>query len=119
MGYRIAYAIGGRTMRAEVRGRSSHAASIGREIAEEAGRASVEHLLIDVRGLVDRLGALGTLVATAAGKRRVAVVDSPDNELYHPFSEHAARRRGAELRYFYDTREALTWLTAAAACARG
>jgi hypothetical protein len=111
MGYRIDYAVGGRTMRARVCGLTRRrAAAIGREIREEARRASIERLLIDVRGLVDRLGVLGTLVLAACGERRVAVVDSDDNARYHAFSEYAARRRHAQLRYFSDARAALDWL---------
>jgi hypothetical protein len=114
MGYRIDFAVGGRTMQVKVRGRSSsQAAMIGRAIADEARRAAAERLLIDVRGLVDRLGALHTLVLAAGRSRRVAVVDSDDNQLYHPFSEAEARRRGYELRYFYDAASAMAWLHAA------
>jgi len=114
MGYRIDFAVGGRTMHAKVRGHSSsYAAIIGRTIAEEARRAAVEQVLIDVRGLVDRLGVLRTLVLAAGGNRRVAVVDSDDHHFYHPFSEIEARRRGYELRYFYDADSAMAWLHAA------
>ena len=113
MGYRIDFAVGGRTVQAKVRGRSSsHAAMIGRTIAEEARRTAARQLLIDVRGLVDRLGALRTLVLAAGSNRRVAVVDTDENDLYHPFSETEARRRGYELRYFYDSLSAMTWLSA-------
>ena len=97
-------------MRARVRGRSRrNAVVIGRDIASEAERASVEHLLIDVRGLADRLGELGTLVLAACRDRRVAVVDD-ENALFHPLSEWAARRHNAELRYFSDPLDALAWL---------
>src|SRR5881392_2787749 len=110
MGYRIDFGIeqgaGGRTLQARIQGRSSRLAErIGRDIAEQA-----KQLLIDVRGLVDRLGALGTLVLAAGNKRRVAVVDSGDNELYHPFSELEAQRRGFQVRYFFDAASALEWL---------
>ena len=119
MGYRIDFGIdlgaGGRTLQAKVRGRSSvHAERIGRDIAAEARREEARQLLIDVRGLVDRLGALGTLVLAACRSRRVAVVDSDDNELYRPFSETEARRRGYEVRYFCDAESALAWLRAPA-----
>src|SRR5882672_5185158 len=111
MGYRIDFAVGGRTLQARVRGRSSsQGARIGRDIADEAGRAAAKQLLIDVRGLVDRLGELGTLALAACRGRRVAVIDSGDNELYHPFSENEARQRGYELRYFYDVASAMAWL---------
>ena len=87
MGYRIDFGIeqgaGGRTLQARIQGRSSrHAERIGRDIAEQAKRESARQLLIDVRGLADRLGALGTLVLAACHHRRVAVIDSDDNELY-------------------------------------
>ena len=112
MGYRIEYAIGGRTMRARVRGRSPRSgAAIGRDIAAEAERASIEHLLIDVRGLADRLGELGTLVLAACRDRRVAVLDGEENRLFHPLSEWAATSKNAELRYFSDPRAAIAWLS--------
>jgi hypothetical protein len=38
------------------------------------------------------------------------VIDSDDNELYHPFSEIGARRRGFEVRYFSDAAAAMAWL---------
>lgn len=118
MGYRIDFGIdvdaGGRTLQARVQGRSSKlAARIGRDIAEEARRAQANQLLIDVRGLVDGLGVLGTLVLAACKKRRrAAVIDSAVNELYHPFSEMKARRRGHEVRYFFDVPTAREWLHA-------
>jgi hypothetical protein len=112
MGYRIDYAVGRRTMLVRVSGCTrSDALAIGREIRREAKRASVEHLVIDVRGLVDRFGSLGTLVLAACRNRRVAVVDDDqDNALYRPFSEYAARRRNADLRYFPDAHAALAWI---------
>ena len=88
----------------------ARAAAIGREIRKEAKRAHVEQLVIDVRGLVDRLGSLGMLALAACRDHRVAVVDAYENELYHPFSEYAARRRNSQLRYFTDPRAALAWL---------
>jgi len=115
MGYRIDFGIeqgaGGRTLQAIVQGRSArNAERIGRDIAEQAKREAAKQLLIDVRGLADALGALGTLVLAAAHRRRVAVIDWDDHELYHPFSELAARRRGYEVRYFFDVGTALEWL---------
>jgi len=117
MGYRIDFGIeqgaGGRTLQARIQGRSSrHAERIGRDIAEQAKRESARQLLIDVRGLADRLGALGTLVLAACHHRRVAVIDSGDNELFHPFSELKAQQRGYEVRYFFDAATALEWLHA-------
>jgi len=112
MGYRIEYAVTGRTMVARVSGFSHHnAATIARDIREEAARAAVKHLMIDVRGLVDRLGNLSTLVRAARPHQRLAVIDdNRDHDRYHPFGEHEARRGKAKLRYFADAREALAWL---------
>ncbi|HZE60705.1 MAG TPA: hypothetical protein VE085_09130 [Burkholderiales bacterium] len=117
MGYRIDFGIeqgtGGRTLQARIQGRSSRLAErIGRDIAEQAKRESARQLLIDVRGLVDRLGALGTLVLAASHQQRVAVIDSGDNELFHPFSESKAQQRGYEVRFFFDAATALEWLHA-------
>ena len=99
-------------MLARVSGRSrTRAAAIGREIRKEAQGACVEQLVIDVRGLVDRLGSLGALALAAACRdHRVAVVDGDENQLYHPFAEYVARRRKSQLRYFSDPRAALAWL---------
>ena len=112
MGFRIDYAVRGRILRASVRGRStsSLATWIARDIAYEARQKAVQQLLIDVRGLRDRLGTLGLLVLGAWDDRRVAVLDSDDNRHYHPFSEAAAQQRGHELRYFCDATAALRWL---------
>jgi hypothetical protein len=112
VGYRIDFAINGRTLRATVCGRARQTEVIARDIAEQASRASVKRLLIDVRGLVDRLGALGALVVTASDDRRVAVVDSRENEAWHPFPEDEARRRGYQVKYFSDAGSALSWLGA-------
>ncbi len=112
MGYRIDYAVGRRTMLVRVSGRTrTEALAIAREIRREAKRACIEHLVIDVRGLADRFGSLGTLVLAACRNRRVAVVDDDeDHALYRPFSEFAARRRNSELRYFADAYAALAWV---------
>lgn len=118
MGYRIDFGIEqgtqGPILRAKIRGRSSRdAARIGRDIAAQAKREAATQLLLDVRELADRLGALGTLVLAACNRRRAAVIDSGDHELYHPFSEFAAKRRGSEVRYFADAAAAIEWLGAA------
>lgn len=113
MGYRIDYAWRAGTLRAVVSGKSSleHAARIARDIAEQAAAAEARHLLIDVRGLLDRVGTLGTLLAPRTiGDRRVAVVDVYENDPFYAFPEHAAHRRGRSLRYFYDPGAALRWL---------
>ena len=112
MGYRIDYAVGGRTMLVRLSGRTrTQARDIGREIREEASRACIQQLVIDVRGLADRFGSLGTLVLAACSGRRVAVVDDDEGSAhYQPFSEYAARRKKAELRYFGDASSALAWI---------
>lgn len=112
MGYRIQYAIGGRTMLVRVSGRSlAHTQAIARDIRQEARRAAVRHLVIDVRGLADRFGNLATLVRGTCRNRRLAVIDDDvDNARYYAFSELAARRRNSEMRYFSDPRDALAWV---------
>ena len=115
MGYRIDFAIGGGTVQATVSGKSTlaHATWMARDIAEQATRSAARQLLIDVRGLAERVGTLCALVlgaCTPFAERRVAVVDSLDNEPYHVFSEEAARGRGCELRYFRDRASAMRWL---------
>ena len=112
MGYRIEYALESRAMVVRVSGCThTHAKTIAREIQREARRAAIKHLVIDVRGLVDRFGNLGALVLGTCRNRRVAVIDDDkDKELYHPFSEDAARLVNAELRYFADPGAALAWL---------
>ena len=112
MGYRIEYAVRGGTMQARVSGRSSlaHAARIARDIAEEAGRRAAKQLLIDVRGLVDRVGTLSTLLLGARGPDRVALVDTIDNDRWHILSEGLARSRGYSVRCFNDPASAIDWL---------
>ena len=112
MGYRIEYAVRGGTMQARVSGKSSlgHAARIARDIAEEAAQRAAKQLLIDVRGLVDRVGTLGTLALEACGTARVALVDTSDNERFHILSEGMARSRGYALRCFHDRASAMAWL---------
>ena len=112
MGYRIQYAIGGRTMLVRLSGRSrTQMRTIAREIRHEAKRAAVRHLVIDVRGLADRFGNLATLVGGTCRNHRLAVVDDEESHaLYYAFSELAARRRKAQMRYFSDPRDALAWV---------
>src|SRR5882762_8983401 len=114
MGYRIDYATRDGMLKVVVSGKSSleHAASIARDIAEQANRLAVKQLLIDVRSLLGRVGTLGTLLEPqgAMAGFRIAVLDVSDNDPYYVFSENAARMRGRELRYFYDAAAALRWL---------
>ena len=105
-------------MQARVSGKSSlgHAARIARDIAEEAARRAARDLLIDVRGLMDRVGTLATLALGACGQgspaARIALVDSSDNERFHILSEGLARSRGYALRCFHDRASAMAWLQA-------
>ena len=114
MGYRIDYVVRDGTLAAVVRGKSSlaQAAWIAQDIAEQAARHAARRLLIDLRGLVDRVGALGTLLlAPAAVERcRVAVLDVPEYDAYYAFPETAARAQGHDLRYFASPAAALDWL---------
>jgi len=117
MGYRIDYAVIGRTMRARVSGRSSlgQAARIAADIAGQASGKKLQRLLLDVRGLADRLGTLGPLVEGSAAPfaaGRIAVVDTREHETYWAFPESAARSLGCELRCFFDSTSALRWLDA-------
>jgi hypothetical protein len=113
MAYRIDYAVRDGCLQAVVSGKSSveHASSITRDIAEQASRQAARQLLIDVRNLLGRVGALGMLLDPKGPGCRVAVLDSSDNDPYYVFSENAARARGRALRYFYDTSAALRWLS--------
>jgi len=116
MAYRIDYALRDGCLQAVVSGKSSieHAASITREIAEQASRQAAQQLLIDVRNLFGRVGTLNALLDPqgAMAGRKVAVVDVTDDDPYYVFSENAARARGRALRYFYDSSAALRWLSA-------
>jgi hypothetical protein len=118
MGYRIDFAVRDGTLRAVVSGKSSleNAASIARDIAEQAHLQSVRQLLIDVRNLLGRVGTLGAMLGPQGEMAgcRVAVLDVSDNDPYYVFSENAARMRGRKLRYFYDAAAALRWLGAGA-----
>ena len=66
-----------------------------------------------VHSFVDRLVMLGTPAFAACRDRRVALIDSGDNELQHRFAEYEARRRGYEVRSFRDMASAMAWLDAA------
>ena len=121
MGYRIRYAMHDGLLQAAVSGRTldrsggACAEHIARDIAEQAGRGTVNRVLIDVRGLADRLGSLGALsMARGAAPRadgyRVAVVDAIENDAYYALHEVAARARGYALRCFGSVAEAVRWL---------
>ena len=116
MAYRIDYTQRDNCLEVVVSGRSSleHASSITRDIAEQASRQAARQLLIDVRKLLGRVGALGTLLDPQGPMNgcKVAVLDVSDNDPYYVFSENVARARGRALRYFYDSSAAIRWLSA-------
>jgi hypothetical protein len=109
MGYRIEFAAAGGILRAIVSGGTKFAASIARDIGEQARRNSARQVVIDLRRLHDRVGRLALLTAECAPER-VAVVDAQENDQYYVFAEAAAKSAGRELRRFDDERDALDWL---------
>jgi hypothetical protein len=124
MGYCIHYARRDGMLQAAVSGRTldraggGHAERIARDIAEEASRGSARRVLIDVRGLADRLGSLGALsMARCEPARisgyRVAVVDAMENDRYYALHEMAALAHGYVLRCFSSVAEAARWLRSA------
>lgn len=111
MGYRIDFTPGKGTLFAVVRGKSSlaYSACISHEIAEQASAQEARRVLIDLRGLADCAGTIGSLLPVRGTKGvppkcRVAVLDSQDNDRYHAW--HA-------LPCFSRPIEALRWLGAA------
>lgn len=121
MGCLIHYAVRDGMLRAVVSGKalgrsSGNVASwIAHDIAEQAGRATCKRVLIDLRGVADRLGSLGAL--SMAGSEpdrvagyRVAVVDAMENDAYYALHEMAARARGCVLRCFTSVADAARWL---------
>jgi hypothetical protein len=120
MGYRIHYALREGMLQAAVSGKAGGlpVERIAQDISAEAGRGTVNRLLIDVRGLSDRLGALGALsmVRCAPAQMRgyrVAVVDAVDHDAYYALHEMAAQARGYVLRCFSSMAEAVRWLRSA------
>ena len=121
MGCLIHYAVRDGMLRAVVsgralgRGRTDVAAWVAHDIAEQASRQTCNRVLIDLRGVPDRLGSLGSL-AMASGEPgrvagyRVAVVDELQNDAYYALHELAARARGYVLRCFGSVAEAVRWL---------
>ena len=117
MGYRIQYAVRDGMLQAAVSGNTlgrsslSYADCIARDIAEQAGQETVNRVLIDLRGLADRLGFLGSL-SMVRGERgyRVAVVDTLENDAYYALHEMAALARGCVLRCFTSVADAARWL---------
>lgn len=120
MGYRIHYAVRDGMLQAAVSGRTlgrgtaSHADRIARDIAAQAGEETVNRVLIDLRGLADRLGFLGSLSMVrserSVGGYRVAVVDTMENDAYYALHEVAALARGCVLRCFTSVADAARWL---------
>src|SRR5262245_25843475 len=112
MGCLIHYAVRDGMLRAVVRGKAQGrgaAAWVAHDIAEQAQRETCNRVLIDLRGMPDRLGSLGTLAAVvpaASGGSsrvvgyRVAVVDELQNDAYYALHEMAAQARGYVLRCF-------------------
>ena len=131
MGCLIHYAVRDGMLQAVVRGKTlgrgsaEVAAWVANDIAEQAGRATCDRVLIDVRGVADRLGSLGVLAGVTAGSgpgrvasritsrgvaTRVAVVDALQNDAYYALHEMAARAHGCVLRCFSTVAEAVRWL---------
>ena len=120
MGYCIHYAVREGMLRAAVSGKAGglQVERIARDISAEAGRETVNRVLIDVRGLSDRLGSLGALAMVACkpasvGGYRVAVVDAAEHDAYYALHEMAARARGYVLRCFSSVADAANWLRSA------
>jgi hypothetical protein len=120
MGYLIAFAVRDGMLQAAVRGRTggAHARRIARDISEEADRGQWRRVLIDLRGVADRLGSLGELsLSRVGGSRmrgcRVAVVDARENDPYYALHEMAAAARGCVLKCFSSAADASRWLRSA------
>ncbi len=121
MGCCIQYAVRDGTLQAVVSGRAlsgGTASWIARDIALQAGRQRSKRLLIDVRGLGDRLGSLGALSMADGDPRwiggyRVAMVDAMENDSYYALHEMAAAARGYVLKCFSSAAEAARWLRSA------
>ena len=112
MGYRIDFSVGGGVLSATISGAAGLAGHIARDISDQARASSVQHVLIDVRRLKSRFGRLRTLLASHDAPRRIAVLDSWENDSHYVFLELAARSLGCELRRFDHRAEALEWLSA-------
>ena len=115
MGYRIDFRVGGGVLEAIVSGRTAYVSAIAREIGAQARLASVANVLIDLRRLQDRYGRLRMLLAAKYLPRRLAVIDTWENDRYYIFAEMAARRLGCEMRRFEQHEAALAWLRAKSA----
>jgi hypothetical protein len=121
MGCLIHYAVRDGMLQAVVRGKTlgrgadGVARWVANDIAEQADRATCKRVLIDVRGVGDRLGSLGALAMASSepgrvAGYRVAVVDALQNDAYYALHEMAASARGCVLRCFSTVAEAARWL---------
>jgi DNA-binding LacI/PurR family transcriptional regulator len=110
MSYRIQYDITGGVLMATISGSCPTPAVLAREIGRQARENSASYLLVDVRGLRDRVGRLRELLLSRTIPGRIAVVDSASNERLYSFAEHDASSRGCILRRFEDPDAALKWL---------
>jgi len=121
MGCLIQYAVRDGTLRAVVSGKASTAVTaswIARDIARQAGRETVKRVLIDVRGLGDRLGSLGALSMASGdpgriGGCRVAMVDAMENDNHYALHEVTALARGYVMKCFSSAADAARWLRGA------
>ena len=120
MGYCIHYALREGMLAAAVSGKAGalQVERIAQDISAEAGRGTVKRVLIDVRGLSDRVGSLGALAMVRCAPARmsgyrVAVVDAMENDAYYALHEMAAQAHGYVLRCFSSVAEALRWLRSA------
>jgi hypothetical protein len=87
------------------------------EIARIVQGEPVERLFIDVCDLREEIGPVETLNLIKeyphdprALRRRVAVLERPEQAYAHGFHETAAQNRGHSLRHFTDGAQAEAWL---------
>jgi hypothetical protein len=94
--------------------------SLTQEIFEKAIALGHSKVLVDVRGLEGKLGALDSyLMVTEAfrpirwkGLSKAAILDDRAFSVRERFSELVARNRGYDYRIFYDREHAAEWLLA-------
>ncbi len=91
--------------------------ALAEEIVRTVRSEPVERLFIDVCGLHDDIGPVHTLNVIkeyprdpATLRRRVAVLERPEQAFAHGFHETAAQNRGHRLRHFTDRAQAEAWL---------
>jgi hypothetical protein len=119
VGYRIEHAFAGDKLEVVLSGSvaADTLAALAGEIVALTRKQPTARLLVDVRGLEDRIGPVQTLRLIedypqddASRTRRVAVLERPEQVAAHYFHETAARNRGRLLRHFTDAAEAARWL---------